>query len=82
MTKGLLKSRRKKLKLGKKLKHKPDNVQLGIFYRTYRNTYNKLVEISRSISVNTRIVVAGNNPKEVWKVLREYFQVIKPLNTL
>ena len=70
MTPALLISRNQKLKLAKKAKVNP-TLENSTNYRNYRNIYNKVVKKSKQLYFQAKFEQAGNNSREVWKVIRE-----------
>jgi hypothetical protein len=70
MTRGLLISRKNKLKLQKQSLTDPSaqNIQT---YRDYRNLYNKLIRTSKKISIGESIQNNAKNPKKTWDILKE-----------
>lgn len=70
MTQGLMISRKKKLKLYKKSLVNPSTNKSNA-YKSYRNLYNKVVRASKMLYYKTNVNKNKNNPKEMWKTLKE-----------
>jgi hypothetical protein len=70
MTRGLLISRKNKLILQKKSLVDP-NAQTIQAFRDYRNLYNKLIRISKKMSIEENLNKNVKNPKKTWDILRE-----------
>lgn len=70
MTKGLLISRKTKMKLDKKAKvsPSPDNINRS---KTYRNIYNTLIKKAKRIHFSARINNANGDSSATWKVINE-----------
>ena len=70
MTYGLLTSRRTKLHLHKIAldNQTQDNWDK---YRTYRNIYNKLTRLSKTLHYEEHLKTHANNPKKTWDTLKE-----------
>ena len=74
MTRGLLVSRKRKLKLAYKAIHSTNPNTIGL-YRQYRNIYNHLIRAAKKQYYSSRIAKAGDNAKEVWRVLKEAINI-------
>jgi len=70
MTKGLLTSRRNKLRL-LTVSVSCTSAENKNIYKKYRNMYNNLVRISKKAYFETNLNDHKNNPKKVWKFLNE-----------
>jgi hypothetical protein len=70
MTRGLLISRKNKLKLQKQSLTDPSALNIQT-YRNYRNLYNKLIRTSKKISIGESIQNNAKNPKKTWDILKE-----------
>ena len=70
MTKGLLTSRRNKLRLLTVSVSCPSAENKNI-YKKYRNMYNNLVRINKKSYFETNLNDHKNNPKKAWKFLNE-----------
>ena len=70
MTKGLLISRKTKLKLARRAKLNA-SVEVTNQYRMYRNTYNKVLNKSRKLYYDGKVKHSKGDPKKLWEVLKE-----------
>ena len=70
MTKGLLLSRKTKLKLARKAKKSPNQININNF-RVYRNLYNKVLHTSKKLYFQSKIAGAGKNSRRVWQTINE-----------
>lgn len=70
MSKGLLVSRKRKLKLARVAKLRP-TIGNKDRYRTYRNLYNKHLKKAKKLHFNRKIKSAGLNCKKIWDVIKE-----------
>jgi hypothetical protein len=70
MTKGILISRKTKLKLRKKSLEYPTFTYISE-YKTYRNLYNKIVRKAKEKYYNDTFFKFKNNPKKTWGLLNE-----------
>ena len=68
MSKGLLISRRTKLKLARKAKNSVENM---LRYREYRNIYNSTVKTAKAIYYRKSIESANGNSKKIWQTINE-----------
>lgn len=68
MTKGLMISRKTKLKLGRKANLSQERKDL---FRTYRNIYNSVLKKSKAIYFRDRMENANGDSKKVWDTIRE-----------
>ena len=76
MSKGLMKSRDKKNDLLKKFKQGKINKEV---YTKYNKCYRQLIKLEHENCFKKKLVEAGVNGKEKWKVIKEV-QVDKPEN--
>ena len=70
MTKGLLASRRTKLKLLLILKENPSVETLNAF-KQFRNLYNQLIRASKKMYYSVKIDSSKHDLKSLWKTLNE-----------
>lgn len=68
MTKGLMNSRKTKLKLGRKANLSPERKDL---FRTYRNIYNSVLRKSKAIYFRDKLENANGDSKKVWDTINE-----------
>ena len=68
MTRGLLLSRKTKLKLARKSHKSEEN---KIRYRNYRNIYNSTVKTAKAIYFRKAIESANGNSKKIWQTINE-----------
>lgn len=81
MTRGLLKSRKTKLKLMKKAKAQPSEQNKQILVR-YRNVYNAAIKKAKKICIQHDIKKAGNDSKKIWDVINSTKNSKKQVHTL
>ena len=70
MTPGLLKSRRRKIKLANKAKLHPTEENKNN-YKRYRNVYISLIRKSKKLLFNSEISAANGDSKKIWKIINE-----------
>ena len=70
MTNGLLTSRRQKNFLHKKMVADPSPLNKTNF-KTYRNTFNSLIRISKKMYYDEALEKNAKNPKKTWSILKE-----------
>lgn len=81
MTRGLLKSRSRNLKLAQISKKYPTQ-QNKNNYLTYRRLYNKLVRLAKKKYFNRKIKDAGNNSKALWLTIKEAINIPVKSNSI
>jgi hypothetical protein len=80
MTSGILTSRSTK-----NLLHKKALLNPGLHYekyKTYRNIYNRVVKLSKQITLNEQFKKYQRNPKKTWDLLKETALGTKPNNEI
>ena len=80
MSKGLLISRRNKLKLEKISIQNPID-QNKTFYKNYKNMYNKLLKKAKKLYFESAFDANRNDLKKTWKLLREAIDKTKDGNS-
>jgi hypothetical protein len=70
ITKGLLTSRNTKLTLHKIALKNPTLENMGR-YKVFRNTYNRLIKLSKKMYFEKSFEKAQKNPKKTWALMRE-----------
>ena len=76
MTKGLLVSRKRKIKLQYLAKNSRDPI-LELQYRNYKNLYNKLINKAKKLSYNYSVLAAGSDTKKIWGILKDSINLKK-----
>lgn len=81
MSKGLLKSRRTKLKLSNKMRL--DTTQENIHkYNIYRNIYNSLIKKAKKLQYNNEILAANGNSKKIWNIINKNLNIQKKSHSI
>ena len=70
MTKGLLVSRKSKLKLRKRAVNYPTNSNRKKF-KEYKNLYNKVIRLRKKLFFNDELIKCQGDLKASWNILRE-----------
>lgn len=81
MTRGLLKSRSKNLKLAQIAKKSPTALNVST-HKNYRGLYNRLVRLAKKAYFNKKIRDAGTNSKELWATLKEAINIPSKNNVI
>lgn len=81
MTKGLLISRVKNLKLAQIAKKSP-SIENKDAYRVYRGVYNNLIRRSKLLHHNRRVREAGNNSRLLWAAIKDAINLPKKNNLI
>ena len=68
MSKGLLKSRKTKLRLARKSNQSAENRTI---YVNYRNLYNSLIKTAKAIYYREKIQSANGDSKKIWETINE-----------
>ena len=81
MTKGLLISRSKNIKLAQLAKKSPTAMNKET-YHNYRGVYNKLIRLSKTLYHNRKVRDAGNNSRKLWHAIKEAINIPKKNNSI
>ena len=76
MTKGLMKSRKKKFDMAKKARTNPNLVDEQ-YFRYYKDLYNSLLTAAKKLNTAYRIREAGDNSKKIWGVYKQAMNIKK-----
>lgn len=76
MSKGLLKSRRTKIKLYKDFVKNPSEAK-KIHFKTYKNLYNKLLKQMKKLVFSKQLIKHQGNLKKSWEIIQEASQLKK-----
>ena len=74
MTKGLLISRSRSLKLAHVAKKSP-TVFNKESYRVYRGVYNNMIKLSKKLQYNRRVRDAGTNSRKLWSIIKDAINI-------
>lgn len=77
ITIGMVKSIRKRDKLLKKLKKTPNDLNLEIEYKNYRNTCNRIIKHAKKNYYINKLEKSVGNNKETWKIIKELCNMTK-----
>ena len=70
MTKGILRSRKKKFELQSKLSKAPSNENKEMF-KKYKNVYNKVLKNAKKIYYSNLLISNQNNLKKSWQIIKD-----------
>lgn len=70
ITQGLISSIRKRDKLHRQSKNNPNNIQLGLYYKRYRNLLTNLIEQAKKNYFSERLNLSKDS-KNMWKNIKE-----------